>query len=167
MAKVRKPNSSDGGADNDRNVRLPDGFRDDDQEELGGDDDPRIMKRSSDSYSQPSPVRMPKTRAGGSAAGMAASSAEVKEKKQRPTADDFRTQAVEKAVLNESLKNPATIYPLCASILGTIWSVAQTSELSVAVSLGLAFVSASAFIYNFVVKGPEKAANHVAKLRAQ
>jgi len=83
-----------------------------------------------------------------------------------PGPDDFKADAVAKAVLKETLEHPATIYPAAGSALALGWTVIiAASPASVAITLGCAFVSASAFIYNYVVKGPDFAAAHIAKLR--
>ena len=83
-----------------------------------------------------------------------------------PVPDDFKGDAVAKAVLKETLEHPATIYPAAGSALALGWTVIiAASPTSVAITLGCAFVSASAFIYNYIVKGPDFAAAHIAKLR--
>jgi hypothetical protein len=83
-----------------------------------------------------------------------------------PGPDDFKSEAVAKAVLKETLEHPATIYPAAGSALALGWTfIIAASPTSVAITLGCAFVSASAFIYNYVVKGPDFAAAHIAKLR--
>ena len=83
-----------------------------------------------------------------------------------PNADDFKAEAVQGAVMKESIQHPGTIYPLAGSGLALAWSllIAPTPA-SVGLAFGLAFVGASAFVYNFVVKGPERAARHVTRLR--
>src|SRR5277367_2715327 len=83
-----------------------------------------------------------------------------------PGPDDFKGEAVAKAVLKETLEHPATIYPAAGSALALGWTfIIAASPTSVAITLGCAFLSASAFIYNYVVKGPDFAAAHIAKLR--
>jgi hypothetical protein len=83
-----------------------------------------------------------------------------------PGPEDFKGEAVAKAVLKETLEHPATIYPAAGSALALGWTfIIAASPTSVAITLGCAFVSASAFIYNYVVKGPDFAAAHIAKLR--
>ena len=89
-----------------------------------------------------------------------------KQNAQAPKPEDFTGAAVEKAVLKESLQHPATIYPLAASALALSWTlIVAPSPVSFGLMLGLAFTSASSFVYNFVVKGPERAQNYVNRLR--
>ncbi len=165
MVKGRKPSSSQGRAENEPDIDY------DEFDELDSDEQPaKRADRSNRAPRMKSSVRRTTVDEGRGRQKTVAeqttrSGKTNNDKKERPTIDDFRSQAVEKAVLTQSLQNPATILPFCVSVLGTIWSVAQTSELSVAVTLGFAFASASAFIYNFVVKGPDKAAKHIAQLR--
>lgn len=84
----------------------------------------------------------------------------------KPQAEDFTGAAVSKAVLKESLEHPATIYPAAGSALAVAWTLmVAASPTSLAFALGCAFVGASSFIYNYVVKGPDKATAYVAKLR--
>jgi hypothetical protein len=84
----------------------------------------------------------------------------------KPKAEDFTGEAVSKAVLKETLEHPATIYPVAGSALAVAWTVmVAASPTSVAFALGCAFVGASAFIYNYVIKGPDRAAAYVTKLR--
>ena len=83
-----------------------------------------------------------------------------------PTPDDFTGGAISKAVMTESLQHPATIYPLAGSALAFSWTLLiAASPASMGLTLGLAFVSASSFVYNYVVKGPERAKNYVNRLR--
>lgn len=92
--------------------------------------------------------------------------ASQKQNAQAPKPEDFTGAAVEKAVLKESLQHPATIYPLAASALALSWTmIVAPSPASLGLMLALAFTSASSFVYNFVVKGPERAQNYVNRLR--
>ena len=76
----------------------------------------------------------------------------------KPQAEDFTGAAVDKAILKETLEHPATIYPAAGSALAVAWTVmVAASPTSVAFALGCAFVGASAFIYNYVIKGPDRA----------
>ena len=84
----------------------------------------------------------------------------------KPKAEDFTGEAVSKAVLKETLEHPATIYPAAGSALAVAWTVmVAASPTSIAFALGCAFVGASAFIYNYVIKGPDRATAYVTKLR--
>jgi hypothetical protein len=84
-----------------------------------------------------------------------------------PRPEDFSGDAVAKAVLKESLEHPATIYPAAGSALALGWTfIIAASPASIALSLGFAFIGASAFVFNYVVKGPERAAARVNELRA-
>jgi hypothetical protein len=83
-----------------------------------------------------------------------------------PAPEDFTGGAVTRHVLKESIEHPATIYPLAGAGLGLAWTlVIAASPASIGVSLGLAFVGASSFLYNFVVQGPEKATAYISRLR--
>lgn len=86
----------------------------------------------------------------------------------KPTADDFKGENVAESVLKDALQHPATIYPAALSVLSVFWTVVvNPSPQSIGAACLFAFVSASAFVWNYVVKGPEKAAAHVVQLREQ
>jgi|AGTN01.1.fsa_nt_gi hypothetical protein len=86
----------------------------------------------------------------------------------KPTADDFKGESVANTVLKDALQHPATIYPAALSVLSVFWTVVvNPSPQSIGAACLFAFVSASAFVWNYVVKGPEKAAAHVVQLREQ
>jgi hypothetical protein len=83
-----------------------------------------------------------------------------------PKEADFSGKAVTGTVLKESIEHPATIYPLACSALALGWTVMiAASPVSIGLSFGLAFVGASSFVYNYVVKGPERVALHIAEMR--
>lgn len=85
-----------------------------------------------------------------------------------PTADDFKGSAVTAEVLKQSAQHPATIYPLAGSALSLAWSLMiAPSPISIGAGLGLAFVGASSFIYNYVVKGPQLAETYVRVMRSR
>ncbi|HEY9681186.1 MAG TPA: hypothetical protein V6C86_06375 [Oculatellaceae cyanobacterium] len=84
----------------------------------------------------------------------------------KPQASDFTGEAVSRAVLKETLEHPATIYPAAGSAVALAWTLmVGLSPASVAFGLGCAFIGASSFIYNYVIKGPDRATAYIAKLR--
>jgi|AGTN01.3.fsa_nt_gi hypothetical protein len=84
----------------------------------------------------------------------------------KPTADDFTGGAISGAVLKDALTHPATIYPAALSILSVAWSMMiNPSPASVAAAVGFLVVSGGSIVYNYVVKGPQKAVERVAELR--
>lgn len=89
-------------------------------------------------------------------------------KVKKPTADDFTGGAVSGAVLKDALTHPATIFPAALSILSVAWTVMiNPSPASVGAAVAFLVVSGGSFVYNFVVKGPQKAVERVQELRVQ
>lgn len=86
----------------------------------------------------------------------------------KPTADDFTGRSVSNSVLKDALQHPATIYPAAGALLAIFWTVVvNPSPQSIGAAIAMAVVSASAFVYNYVVQGPKKAEEHIQQLRAQ
>ncbi|HSF32538.1 MAG TPA: hypothetical protein VLK82_18960, partial [Candidatus Tectomicrobia bacterium] len=84
----------------------------------------------------------------------------------RPTADDFTVRAVQRAVLQDTLQHPATILPAALAAVAALWSVAiDLSPASLLAMLGFGFVSAAAWVINYVGRGDTLAAQHIQKLR--
>lgn len=82
-----------------------------------------------------------------------------------PTADDFSADSVQRWVLSETLQHPATILPAAGAVVSGIWSgVYGLSPGSLAVTLGLMFVSGTTWIYNFFIRGETLAAARVEEL---
>jgi hypothetical protein len=85
----------------------------------------------------------------------------------KPMAEDFTPRAVQRAVLQDTLQHPATIFPGALATVAALWSVAiDLSPASLMAVLGFGFVSAAAWVINYVGRGDTLAAQHVQKLRA-
>jgi len=84
----------------------------------------------------------------------------------KPTAEDFTPRAVQRAVLQDTLQHPATILPGALATVAALWSVAiDLSPAALMAMLGFGFVSAAAWVINYVGRGDTLAAQHVQKLR--
>jgi hypothetical protein len=85
----------------------------------------------------------------------------------KPMADDFTPRAVQRAILHDTLQHPATILPGALATAAALWSVAiDLSPASLLAMLGFGFVSAAAWVINYVGRGDTLAAQHIQKLRA-
>jgi hypothetical protein len=85
----------------------------------------------------------------------------------KPTAEDFTPRAVQRAVLRETLQHPATVLPAALATVAALWSVAiDLSPAALMAMLGCAFVSAGAWVINYVGRGDTLVEQHVQKLRA-
>ncbi len=84
----------------------------------------------------------------------------------RPAAEDFTPRAVQRAVLQQTLQHPTTVLPAAMAIVATLWSVAiDLSPTSLLAVLGCGFVSAAAWVINYVGRGEQLAAQHVRTLQ--
>jgi hypothetical protein len=114
------------------------------------------INNRSKSISQPAPGAKPTA---------VASSGQISQAK-IPGPDDFKGSAIASQVLKQTIQHPATIYPLAGSALALSWTlIIAPSVGSIAVGVALAFFGASAFVYNYVVKGPQRAESYVQGLR--
>ena len=85
----------------------------------------------------------------------------------KPMAEDFTPRAVQRAVLHNTLQHPATILPGALATVAALWSVAiGLSPAALIAMLGFGFVSAAAWVINYVGRGDTLAAQYVQKLRA-
>ena len=85
----------------------------------------------------------------------------------RPTADDFTPRAVQRAVLQDTLQHPATIVPAALATVAALWSVAiDLSPASLMATLSFGFISAAAWVINYVGRGDKLVERHIQKLRA-
>jgi hypothetical protein len=85
----------------------------------------------------------------------------------KPTAEDFTPRAVQRAVLQETLQHPATILPGALATVAALWSVAiDLSPASLVALLGCGFVSAAAWVVNYIGRGETFAEKHLQQLRA-
>jgi cell division protein FtsB len=85
----------------------------------------------------------------------------------KPTADDFTPRAVQHAVLQGTLQHPATIVPAALATVAALWSVAiDLSPASLMATLGFGFISAAAWVINYVGRGDKLVERHIQKLRA-
>jgi hypothetical protein len=84
----------------------------------------------------------------------------------KPMAEDFTPPAVQRAVLHDRLQHPATILPGALATVAALWSVAiDLSPASLLAMLGFGFISAAAWVINYVGRGDTLAAQHIQKLR--
>jgi hypothetical protein len=85
----------------------------------------------------------------------------------KPTAEDFTPRAVHRAVLHATLQHPATILPAALATVAALWSVAiDLSPASLLAVLGFGFVSAGAWVINYIGRGDKLVEQHIHKLRA-
>jgi hypothetical protein len=85
----------------------------------------------------------------------------------RPTAEDFTARAVQRAILQDTLQHPATILPGALATVAALWSVAiDLSPASLLAVLGFGFVSAAAWVINYIGRGDKLVEQHIQKLRA-
>jgi hypothetical protein len=84
----------------------------------------------------------------------------------KPTAEDFTPRAVQRAVLQDTLQHPATILPGALAVVAALWSVAiDLSPASLMAMLGCGFISAAAWVINYVGRGDTLTEQHIEKLR--
>jgi len=84
----------------------------------------------------------------------------------KPMAEDFTPRAVHRAVLQETLQHPATILPGALATVTALWSAAiDLSPASLIAMLGLGFVSAAAWVVNYVGRGETFTEQHLQRLR--
>jgi hypothetical protein len=86
---------------------------------------------------------------------------------ERPAPEDFTPEAIQRAVLAETLQHPATILPWAGSVVAGVWTLLMgaTPESVIALMTGL-FAGTAAWVVNFYIRGDERARSHVEKLRA-
>ena len=84
----------------------------------------------------------------------------------QPTAEDFTPRAVQQAILKDTLQHPATILPGALAAVAALWSLAiELSPASLLAMLGFGFVSATAWVINYVGRGDTLAAQHIQTLQ--
>jgi hypothetical protein len=88
-------------------------------------------------------------------------------KRERPVPEDFTPQAIQRAVLAETLQHPATILPWAGATVAGVWTLLMgaTPESVIALMSGL-FAGAAAWVVNFYIRGDARARVHVEKLRS-
>jgi hypothetical protein len=85
----------------------------------------------------------------------------------KPTAEDFTPRAMQHAVLRDTLQHPATILPAALATVAALWSVAiDLSPASLMATLGFGFISAAAWVINYIGRGDTLVEHHIEKLRA-
>ena len=85
----------------------------------------------------------------------------------KPTAEDFTPRAVQRAVLQDTLQHPATILPAALATVAALWSVAiDLSPASLMAALGFGFISAAAWVINYIGRGDKLVEQHIQMLRA-
>src|SRR5262245_27851036 len=85
----------------------------------------------------------------------------------KPTAEDFTGRAIQRAVLQDTLQHPATILPAALATVAALWSVAiALSPASLIATLGFGFISAAAWVINYIGRGDKLVEQHLQKLRA-
>ena len=93
--------------------------------------------------------------------------AEGRKRTSGPSPEDFTPEAIQRAVLAETLQHPATILPWAGSAVAGVWTLLMgaTPESVIALMTGL-FAGTAAWVVNFYIRGDGRAKNHVEKLRA-
>jgi hypothetical protein len=88
-------------------------------------------------------------------------------KGERPVPEDFTPEAIQRAILTETLQHPATILPWAGATVAGVWTlvVGASPESVIALLSGL-FAGAAAWVVNFYIRGDARAQAHVEKLRA-
>jgi len=72
-----------------------------------------------------------------------------------------------RAVLQDTLQHPATILPAALATVAALWSVAiDLSPASLMATLGFGFISAAAWVINYIGRGDTLVEQHIEKLRA-
>jgi uncharacterized membrane protein YgaE (UPF0421/DUF939 family) len=85
----------------------------------------------------------------------------------KPTAEDFTPRAVQRAVLRDTLQHPATILPAALATVAALWSLAvDLSPASLTAALGFGFISAAAWVINYIGRGDKLVERHIRQLRA-
>jgi hypothetical protein len=85
----------------------------------------------------------------------------------KPTAEDFTPRAIQRAVLQATLQHPATILPGALATVAALWSVAiDLTPASLIAMLSCGFVSAAAWVINYVGRGDTLVVQHIRQLRA-
>lgn len=84
----------------------------------------------------------------------------------KPTAEDFTSRAVMKAVRSETAQHPATIFPAAGAALTGLWGLAfGFTPAALAAALGFGFVGAASWIVNYFFRGETFAQRHIERLR--
>ena len=84
----------------------------------------------------------------------------------KPTAEDFTPRAVHRAVLQNTLQHPATILPAALATVAALWSLAiDLSPASLMAMLGFGFISATAWVINYIGRGDTLVEQHIQQLR--
>ena len=87
---------------------------------------------------------------------------------QNPSAEDFTSRAVYRAVLTDTLQHPATILPAAMSAVGGLYlGVIGLDPMAFAITFGSALVATGAWIVNYFLRGETLAEKHVEELREQ
>ena len=85
----------------------------------------------------------------------------------KPTADDFLPQAVNRAVLSNTVQHPTTVFPLAGAVLAGLWSaVFGLTPVSLFTMLAGGFVGLGSWVVNFFMRGERLTEKHVQRLRA-
>lgn len=84
----------------------------------------------------------------------------------KPTAEDFTSGAVQRAVLAQTVQHPATIFPVVVAAISVLYGTLIGFNVA---AYGVAFVSGmlgvGSWVFNFFIRGDTLATNHVAGLR--
>ena len=83
----------------------------------------------------------------------------------RPTADDFKPESVQRAVRDQALQHPLTIFPAAAAAVAGLATILFQAPQPALATVGLGVLSCGMFIYNWLIRGADRAEEHVAKLR--
>ena len=84
-----------------------------------------------------------------------------------PTADDFSSKAVNRAVLVETVQHSATTVPAAiAAVCGMWWVLIAPNPTAIGLCLLTGFTSVASWVTNYFLRGETFAEKHIAKLRA-
>lgn len=82
-----------------------------------------------------------------------------------PTAEDFSKKKIKKKIFFDAIQHPATLFSAATALLSGIYmGLVSFDEKSFALALGSGLLSLASFIYQYVIRGDEKAAQHVKDL---
>ncbi len=84
----------------------------------------------------------------------------------RPTSDDFKAESVARAVRDQALQHPLTIFPAAAAVVSGLAAALFESPGLALATLGLGLLSGGLFIYNWLIRGEDRARDHIAALRS-
>jgi len=83
-----------------------------------------------------------------------------------PTAKDFHPEAVQKAVLRQTIQHPMTVYPGASSLVGLAYfALISANPIALGIFLGGGAIGAGAWVVNFFMRGRKLSKEHIDKLK--